>query len=57
MRPGIINIWVFPKMVVPETGWFITENPIEIHDLGGPPLFLETPQKPRTHKHLKIDGV
>ncbi len=21
----------------------IMENPIQIHDLGGPPLFLETP--------------
>ena len=38
----LMTIWVFPKIGVPQNGWFITENPIKIHDLGGPPLFLET---------------
>ena len=28
---------------VPQNGWSIRENPIRIDDLGGPPLFLETP--------------
>ena len=35
------HIWVFPKIGVPQNGWFIMENPIKMDDLGVP-LFSET---------------
>ena len=36
-------LWVFPKIGVPQNGWFMMENPIKKDDLGENPLFLETP--------------
>ena len=33
---------MFPKIGVPQNGWFIVENPIEMDDLEVT-LFLETP--------------
>ena len=35
-------IWVFPKIMVPQNGWFIMENPIKMDELVVP-LFLEIP--------------
>ena len=39
---GCIDTWVFPKMRIPQNGWFTMVNPIKMDDLGVP-LFSETP--------------
>ena len=36
---GTTFIWVFPKIVVPENGWFIMETPIKMDNLGVPLFF------------------
>ena len=34
------DIWVFPKIMVPQNGWFIMENLIKMDDLGGKPTIF-----------------
>jgi len=34
-----IHIWVFPKIGIPQNGWFRMENPVKMDDLGVPLFF------------------
>ncbi len=45
------NIWVFPKIRVPQNGWFIMENPIKMDDLGAHPYFWKHPYSKTNKRH------
>ena len=34
-----MNIWVFPKIEVPQNGWFLMENPIKMDGCRVPPFW------------------
>jgi len=42
-------MWVFPKIGIPQNGWFIMEIPMKLDDLGVP-LFWKPPC------HVDING-
>ena len=45
---------LFPKIVVPQNGWFRMEIPINMHDLGVA-LFLETPIYIYNHIYIYVN--
>ena len=50
-----ITIWVFPKIGIPQNGWFIVENPTKMGWFGGTPIFRNTHHIPKTYQSSNMD--
>ena len=53
-RNHVMPMWVFPKIGIPQNGWFIMETPIKMDDLGGKPTifgntYVDPPMLRRIH--------
>ena len=44
-------IWVYPKIGVPQIGWFLMENPSKMYDLGVPLFSATRIYEQHNHKH------
>ena len=51
-QSSISIIWGFPKIVVPQNGWFIMEHPIKMDDLGGKPTIFGKDPASKKEPHL-----
>ena len=48
--------WVFPKIGVPQNGWFMMENPVKMDDLGKPIIFGNIQMSPEIFVGFKTNS-